>query len=199
MEVLMEGGSQWQKSKCAWSAAWSHTKDVHWEENWHRCFSLLFFPSSSIISVNTKSCMFTSLQVTHASGGEEFKTALLPQHSGERVVKSRAPKNVTKNFSLSNSQFYINFMQRNRVRLNFTSKFLHAASKIYFIFTCFEFSFCNFNQVSLSVSFLGVLLLVGHFLHYHKVEMLGLQAFQKKVCLCLLPAIEEKKKVFFPK
>lgn len=40
-----------------------------------------------------------------------------------------------------------------------------------------------------------VLLLVGHFLHYHKVEMLGLLTFQRKVCLCILPDIKEKKNI----
>lgn len=41
------------------------------------------------------------------------------------------------------------------------------------------------------------MLLVEHFLHYQKVEMLGLQAFQRKVCLCILLAIDEKKSTNF--
>lgn len=61
--VFTEGGSQWHNSKRAWNAAESHAKDMHWELNWQRWFSLPFFPSPSVISINTKPCMFISLLV----------------------------------------------------------------------------------------------------------------------------------------
>lgn len=123
-------------------------------------------------------------------------------HNTVAIRESRAEllkkvKNDFKQSAKSSSQFYTNFIKRNRVRLNFTLKlFLTCFFKksVSLLISCFEFSFCTSVKFRLLFHSQGFFCsLLGIFLHYHKLVMLGLQAFQRNVCFCVLLDIKEKK------
>lgn len=121
---------------------------------WPRCFSLLFFPSSRIISSNTLS--------VYSSHSEDLLLMGVRNSKFRALVKKKC-------FSLSSSQLYTNFIQRKRIRLiSHQNSYMLLQKFISLLLNCFQF--LHFSQVSLSVSFMGVvLLLAGHFLPYHKI------------------------------
>lgn len=81
-------------------------------------------------------------------GAKNSKQLLLTQHSGDKIVESRAPKKVKNDFkqsAKSSSQFYTNFIKRNS-QAKFHIKivpYVLLKKSVSLLISCFEFSFCT--------------------------------------------------------